>query len=108
MAWNDKFDELGGNEDASIKDQKVVLPQEIEEKEDEIDCQADEQVLAPLRLRKPQVEPAPRGEPSSRIVESTPEDGENVPWMVGRLQIKGKSTFWNTPPGGELPVIQQG
>jgi len=85
LAWNDEFDELGGDEDTSIKDKKVVLPQEIEEEEeDEIDWGANEEVLATLRLHKPQVEPASRGEPSSGIVGSTPEDGRgNHGWWAG-------------------------
>jgi len=76
------------------------LPQEIEEEEgDEIDWGADEEVLAPLRLRNPQVEPVSGAVPSSGIVGSAPEDGEKEPWMVGGLRNKGKSTFWNTQPG---------
>jgi len=48
LAWNAEFDEPGGDEDASIKDKKGVLPQEIEEEEgDEIDWGADEEGLAP-------------------------------------------------------------
>jgi len=85
-----------------------MLPQEIEEEErDEIDWGADEEVLAPLQLCKPQVKLACGGEPSSAIGACPSEDGEKETWIVGGVRIKGKSTFWNTPPG-ELPNIQQG
>jgi len=111
LAWNDEFDEPGSDDEASARVENQILPEEDEEEEEEeaMDWGEDEEVQAPFRLRKPQIEPASGGEPSSGDVGSRPvaKDRKREPYMLSRLRVKGKSMFWDAEPG-ELPEVQQG
>jgi len=59
LAWNDEFDEPVSDDEASARVENEILPEEDEEEEEEeaVDWGKAEEVLAPFRLRQPQIEP---------------------------------------------------
>jgi len=110
LAWDDEFDEPEGDGEASIENHERVLPEEEEEEEEEeFNWGEAEGRLAPFRLRKPQVEQASGGEPSTGGSTIAPlvKDGTKELRMVSGLPVKGKSTFWDAKPG-ELPEVHEG
>jgi len=65
LAWNDEFDEPGSDDEASARVENEIMPEEdeAEEEEEAFDWGEAEEVLARIRLRKPQIVPASGGEP---------------------------------------------
>jgi len=63
LAWNNEFDEPGGDNEASARVENEILPEEDEEKEEEepVDWGEAEEVLAPIRPPKPQIDLASGG-----------------------------------------------
>ena len=72
LAWNDEFDEPGSADEPSASVENEILPEEDqgEEEEQAVDWGEAEELLAPFRLRKSQIEPASGGEHSSGDVGS--------------------------------------
>jgi len=111
LAWNDEFDEPGSDDEASARVANEILTEEEEEEEEEeaIDSGKAEEVLAPLRLHKPQCGPVSGGDPTSGdvVLRLVAKDGNREPYMLSGLCVKGKSKFCGAEPG-ELPEVQQG
>ena len=92
LAWNDEFDKPGSDDEASPRVENEILPEQDDEEEEQeaVYWGEAEEVLAPFRLRKPQIEPASGGEPSSVDVVSrlVAKDGNRQPYMLPGVRVK--------------------
>ena len=78
-------DEPGSDDKGLARVVKEILPEEDEAEEEEaVDWWDTTEVLAPFRLRKPQIEPVFGGEPFSGDVVSRPvaKEGNREPHIV--------------------------